>query len=170
MNRIGSLAAALALVGVLGKFYAVPAIAQAVRAAAVKSVDEKGRTPYFSRVQCQPVPATGVCYAIFPQVPSNKRLVVEYAAASDLAFSAVKDVILGQDAGSLLSGKAWARLPVHYQGQYSAAGNGYYVASEKVLIYYEEQVPPSITIVENNASFNGTAAATISGYLVDLNQ
>jgi hypothetical protein len=44
-NRFMQIAGVLALMAVLGKFYAVPLIAQ-VRAAVVKNIDEKGRIPY----------------------------------------------------------------------------------------------------------------------------
>ena len=50
-NRLITMAGALALLAVVGKFYATPALAKLVRAALVKNVDEKGRSPY---MQFQP--------------------------------------------------------------------------------------------------------------------
>src|SRR5258706_15121720 len=76
-NRILTLAGILALVAVLGKFYAVPAIAQAVRAAVVKNIDEPGRSPFqqeaFFSGSCPNITACSVNYA---PVPANKRLVI----------------------------------------------------------------------------------------------
>lgn len=45
-NKLLTFAGALALIAMLGRFYAVPAFAQAIRAAVVKNMDEPGRTPY----------------------------------------------------------------------------------------------------------------------------
>ncbi len=81
-NRLVTLAGALALIAVLGKYYAAPAIAQVVRAAVVKNVDEKGRIPYMAATptSCVPFSASGVD-CTFPAVPANKRLVIEYINA-----------------------------------------------------------------------------------------
>jgi hypothetical protein len=75
-NRLLSLAGSLALVAVIGKYYAVPAIAQTVRAAVVKNIDEKGRIPYQEMSTCLS-PVAGIsCAVAFPLVPANKRLVI----------------------------------------------------------------------------------------------
>src|SRR5262245_58151061 len=71
-------------------FVAKDAIAQVVRAAAVKVVDEPGRNPYqafrpFSvstpstdgSYFCQQPPSPPVCFLLLPDVPAGKRLVVE---------------------------------------------------------------------------------------------
>ena len=80
-----------ALAAVFGLLNAGPAIAQAVRAALVKNVDEPGRNPYQGFVAfngsvaaapdgsyfCQQPPSAPTCFLIFPFVPAGKRLVVE---------------------------------------------------------------------------------------------
>jgi len=73
-NRLITLAGALALVAVLGKFYAVPAFAQ-VRAALVQDRDNKARSPFRTNVSCGY--AAGVCATDLPPVPAGKRLVIE---------------------------------------------------------------------------------------------
>src|ERR1022692_2551234 len=75
-NRLLTLAGTLALLAVLGKFYAVPVLAQ-VRAALVKNIDERGRNPYIQHLGCFSN-GTQSCTAFFPTVPANKRLVIEH--------------------------------------------------------------------------------------------
>ncbi len=74
-NRLMAMAGGLALLAILGKFYALPAIAQTVRAAIVKNTDERGRNPYVANVSCSPV--SGGCYAPGITIPAGMRLVVE---------------------------------------------------------------------------------------------
>jgi hypothetical protein len=74
-NRLITLAGALALVAVLGKFYAVPAFAQ-VRAALVQDRDNKARNSYRTNVSCGY--AAGLCATDLPPVPAGKRLVIEH--------------------------------------------------------------------------------------------
>ena len=76
-NRLWTTAGALALLAVLGKYYALPAIAQTVRAAIVKNIDERGRNAYVYNFTCNPT-AAGYCYATgAPVIPAGTRLVVE---------------------------------------------------------------------------------------------
>ena len=69
-SRLLTFAGSLALAAVLGKFYAAPAIAQAVRAALVQDRDNPARAP-FSAV----VPASGGTVSS-PAVPAGMRLIV----------------------------------------------------------------------------------------------
>ena len=77
-NKLLNFAGALAALAILGHFYAKPLLAQ-VRAALVKNVDEHGRVPYQQSTGCSPSPSN--CEALFPAVPSNRRLVIEYVSA-----------------------------------------------------------------------------------------
>lgn len=70
------LALALAIVGAI---YSLPAIAQSIRAAVVKNIDERGRVPYQQGGQCSGI---STCDVVFAAVPANKRLVVETVRAS----------------------------------------------------------------------------------------
>ena len=64
-------AGGLTLVTALGHFGAKPLMAQ-IRAALVKNIDERGRSPYTVMSPCT-VGETSECTASFPQVPANKR-------------------------------------------------------------------------------------------------
>jgi hypothetical protein len=69
-NKLWTLAAVLVLLAVLGRFYAVPAIAQAVRAALVQDRDNPARQPFSALVSA----VNGM--ASSPAVAAGKRLVV----------------------------------------------------------------------------------------------
>src|ERR1017187_7583386 len=84
-HKLLKFAGALALLAVLGKFYAVPAIAQAVRAAVIKNIDERGRVPYQATITC--VSASTVCQYYFPAVPAHSRLVIEYVGVEAIVNS-----------------------------------------------------------------------------------
>jgi hypothetical protein len=161
------LAAVLALMAVLGKFYAVPLIAQ-VRAALVKNIDERGRVPYMLQTQCDGGPGpTSQCAASFPAVPANRRFVVEYING-DLA------VMHTQFSGAFLEvpsvGPSFIFLASHFE---LTNANNYdlYSVSMPVVLYYEAGQMP---VVHIHASSLGNDPAlgslTLSGYLVDLTQ
>src|SRR5947207_15636412 len=81
-NKLFTLLAAMALLSVVGAFYAAPAIAQTVRAALVKNLDEPGRNPYMhtSYASCTSL-YTQTCQVFLPAPPAGKRLVVQYVSA-----------------------------------------------------------------------------------------
>ena len=79
-NRLLTFAGALALLAVMGKFYAQPLMAQ-VRAALVKNIDEPGRNPYTAFLPCYSS-STNSCTAFFPAVPANMELVVQHISMS----------------------------------------------------------------------------------------
>ena len=167
-------AAALAAVGTLGHFGAKPLLAQ-IRAALVKNIDERGRSPYIVQVPCQPGSDLGgpinKCTWTFPPVPPNKRLVVEYVNAAidgangGFAFNAYLQV---PSAGSQL-----IALTSHFEVSRPAfAGilHDYYSISMPVMLYYEAgQVPVAVALEQFSGHFmNGPF--TLSGYLIDLTQ
>jgi len=77
-NRLITLAGALALAAVLGKFYAVPAFGQ-VRAALMQDRDSKARNYYQTyNLSCGYAPS--ICSVDLPVVPSGKRLVIEHVS------------------------------------------------------------------------------------------
>jgi hypothetical protein len=67
------------LLAVLGKFYAIPAVAQALRTAVVKNIDEPGRNKYQATVQCAEAifGHYDTCQAYGTPVPAGSRLVVQ---------------------------------------------------------------------------------------------
>ncbi len=76
-NKLLTLAAALALLAVLGKFYAAPAIAQAVRAALIRDSDNGALQPVNFKLSVNQTSAAQFVDVDGPTVPAGKRLVVE---------------------------------------------------------------------------------------------
>lgn len=76
-NKLLTLAGTLALLAVLGKFYAAPAIAQAVRAALIRDSDNGALQPVNFRISVNETSATQFRFVDGPTVPAGKRLVVE---------------------------------------------------------------------------------------------
>jgi len=151
------MAGALALLAVLGKFYAVPAIAQ-IKAALVKNVDEKGRAPYQQSafVQCT-VAGAGLCDYYFPPVPAGKRLVVEHISANVYGPSGVNGIFL------VVGGNTSFALPGH-----TLALSSLYAVNEVVLGFYEAGQTPLFRMATAVVDPNSSAAVTLTGYLVDL--
>jgi hypothetical protein len=152
-TKLLTFAASLVLMAALGHFYAKPLLAQ-VRAALIKNIDEKGRTPYQADSSCIPTFPQITCQAVFPPVPAGRRLVIEYVNGE---FQLAENF---QPAASLtiVNTTAAYTLPPFFR-----FGNDYGVSSP-VLVYVE---------AGQQAGFNpiGTVAqAHITGYLVDLTQ
>jgi hypothetical protein len=146
-------AASLALIAVLGHSYAPPLLAQ-VRAALIKNIDEKGRTPYQADSSCIPTLPQIACAALFPVVPAGRRLVIEYVNAE---FHLAEGF---QPAASLsiVNTTAAYTLPSFFRF------NNDYGVSSPVLVYVE---------AGQQAGFNpigDVPQAHITGYLLDLTQ
>jgi hypothetical protein len=160
-NRLMQLAAGLALMAVLGKFYAVPLIAQ-VRAALVKNIDERGRAPYMVVALCDPQGLNSGCKAMFPAVPANRRLVVEYI--NGFVFTDRT-----QFHGAFLFPSALSplvlSLPTHFESGDIGTRDQYSV-SMPVVLYYEAGQIPSAEVFAGSGPVGGDFA--LSGYLVDL--
>ena len=152
-NKLLTLAGALALVAVLGKFYAIPLVAQ-VRAALVKNLDEKGRNPYQADSSCTAVFPNVSCSALLPVVPAGKRLVIEYVNGE---FVQSDSFTASFAALNLAPGVDYA-LPVF------ARFSGDYGVTSPVLIYVEAGQQARFTV-------SGTVSQVhVTGYLVDLAQ
>lgn len=158
-RRLFSLVAAMALVAVLGKFYAVPAMAQTLSAMLVRNVDEKGRAPYMHygvRV-CQ---GDAICDLYFPPVPAGKRLVVEHVnggvsfAANTLRFTAL---VAPQNTQFLLPAR-----PI--------TDPNLMIVNEAVLAFFESGQSPVFRVGLSSTTDTTPINAAISGYLVDLGQ
>jgi hypothetical protein len=85
-NTSLSLAGVLALAAILGKFYALPALAQATRAALVQDRDNPARSAFTVKV-----PVDGNLNAAFPTVPAGKRMVL-----TNMYFNVLANVIDAQ--------------------------------------------------------------------------
>lgn len=157
-NRLATIAGALALIAVLGKYYAAPAIAQVVRAAVVKNIDEKGRVSYVATANC-PVPVANIsCSAAFPPVPANKRLVIEYVNAEFNKTS-------GFDPSAAISFIGEDNLNRRFVlPTFLRVGASNFGVSSPVLIYVE---PGRIVTFD---VFGSVSQAYLTGYLVDLTQ
>ncbi|HLK62575.1 MAG TPA: hypothetical protein VKU19_03990 [Bryobacteraceae bacterium] len=159
-NRMLTLAGALALLTVLGKFYAVPAIAQ-IRAAVIKNIDEKGRVPYMQSgaVGCG---SQGLCDLIFPAVPANKRLVLEHVSGNfnPNPGAGINGIFL-EGAG----GFAVFSLPGS-----SMATPEIVAVNQPVLAFFEAGQTPFIRVAWSSTTNTGAFTAVVSGYLVDLTQ
>jgi len=86
-NKLLTLAGALALLAVLGKFYAPPVLAQ-VRAALVQDVDQPARAPFQVTV---PININNFNFTTVT-IPTGKRLVVDYISMSGAAQTSGTDV------------------------------------------------------------------------------
>lgn len=159
-NRLVTLAGALALLAALGKF-AAPAVAQVVRAALVKNVDEKGRSPYMQLLfRSCPSGGNGACELIFPPVPAGKRLVVEHVNAG-ITFATG-----GLRLSALTGGpNVLLLLPARPVSDPSILA-----VNEQTLAYFESGQSPTYRISVNSVSDVPALNATLSGYFVDLAQ
>jgi hypothetical protein len=169
-NRLMQLAAGLALMAVLGKFYAVPLIAQ-VRAALVKNIDERGRIPYMVQAHCASGQGvlTNQCAGSFPAVPGNKRFVVEYIngeidADHNRPFSRAFLELPSPNQGSLI-------LSTHFESLIGQTNFDTYSVSMPVVFYCEAG---QIAVIHLFAAQLGNSPVggdfILSGYLVDLTQ
>lgn len=160
-NRLLTLAGALALLAVFGKFYAVPLIAQ-VRAALVQDRDSKARNVYQEVESCFNV--TNPCVIPFASVPAGKRLIIEQVSALVTlpAAGTIADIELRGSGGS----GVFQFLPVvasigNFGGQFQ------YTTNQTVLASYDAGQAPNVdAFVASTAPF--TMIASISGYMIDI--
>jgi len=165
-NKLLTLAGALVLLVVLGKFYAQPLLAQ-VRAALVESIDEPGRQPYQQTVlfnQTNEGCTAFFCSVSFNPVPAGFRLVITHASAlfalvpggtGPRVSLAIDDNIFGT---TLL-------LPTPIFNDFTN-----YVASSPVSFYVDAGHTPFLLLEGNQVLHDGsiTAEATIVGHLVSV--
>jgi hypothetical protein len=159
-NRLWTLAGTLALLAVLGKFYAKPLMAQ-VKAAIVQDRDSKARNIYQAVNNCFNVP--NPCQVTFAAVPAGKRLIIEQVSAlvtlPTAAGSSLADVELR--GASVFQFLPLVAAPGNFGGQVQ------YSTNQTVLASYDAgQVPEVDTFVASGSTF--TVLASISGYMIDL--
>jgi hypothetical protein len=157
-SRLLTLAGALALMAVLGKYYAVPALAQA-RAALIKNIDEKGRNPYIQSGFLSCAAGTGLCDLFFPAVPSGKRLVIEQVSANINTSATPNATFL------VVSGGTYFTLAPS-----GSAASTFFAVNARVLAFYESGQTPVYRVAMPSSSPGVAIGATVAGYLVDLTQ
>ena len=143
------------LAAVVSGIAAGPAIAQIVKSALVKNVDEPGRSPYSASASCS---AADGCDMSFARVPANKRLVVQFVSANVSASNVNGDI----PSLVLLSGKIHAYLPT------TRVTKGFSNTGQAVTAYIDGNEVPIL-----NATLLGAAVQAngiLTGYLVDLTQ
>jgi hypothetical protein len=158
-NRLLTIAGALALIAVLGKFYAKPLMAQA-RAALVQDVDQPARAPFQATV---PININNFNFTNVP-VPTGKRLVVDYislsgAAQTDGAY--VQPIVIFSSSVAGSSNALFYVAP-----NQSTVAPGQYYDARQVTIYADSlSVSPAFAgFTPTFMSFN----AVISGHLVSV--
>ena len=158
-NILLTLAAALTLVVMVGKFLAVPLLAQA-RAALVQNVDERGRIPYQSTRNMNTCNGSPDCQLIFGAVPSNKRLVITHFDA--LVFvsgsGSLQDIFLS------VPGTSDRANPEFTASAPGAGGFNGFSSSREVLFYLDTGAGPTVDLQATNGMFG---IVTLRGYLVD---
>jgi len=140
------------LAAVISGVIAGPAIAQAVKAALVKNIDEPGRTPYQVDLSCS---ANGGCMVDLAAVPNNRRLVVQYISIQlNSSTSPPRLLLTSPVLFPLIS------IPVVF-----AEGQNY-IAAQALTAFYDSGKTPEILCGGTGINFG--CQGTIVGYLVDL--
>jgi hypothetical protein len=140
---------------VIGAITAGPSIAQVIRAALVKNIDEKGRNPYQSTGVCN---VFGRCF--FEQVPAGKRLIIEFVSLDVDSRDGTLPTFPAAAVFEASTGGASSTIPI-----YQRFGTDF-GANTSVFIYSQPGETPLITVIGGNSLTVNTA--TITGYLVDL--
>jgi hypothetical protein len=156
-NKLLTLAAALLLLAVVGKFYAQPVMAQ-VRAALVQDVDQPARAPFQATV---PININNFTYTSVP-IPAGKRLVIDYVSLSGAAQTSgayVQPIII------LNSAVAGSSSALYYLGPNpSTTTPGQYYLAQPMTVYADSlQVSPAFAgYTPSFMAFN----VVISGHLI----
>jgi hypothetical protein len=147
------------LIAVISGMTAGPALAQLVKAALVKNVDERGRVPYQEVVTCV---STGFgCQAQASAVPPGKRLVIEHVSMR---------IIINNSTGTPEAG-VFGNAVVQYLNPILSPTGGTtrtYFANEAVLTYYETGQAPYASVFLSSLATSMQVVVTFSGYSVDL--
>lgn len=161
-NRLITLAGLLALLAVAGKFYAVPAMAQAVRAALVQDRDSRARNYYQAQnVNCGYL--VGYCPTDLAVVPAGKRLVIDHVSGE--VFTPGQNDLWRV----ALVAKNASFLAFFPFSSGSPTGNNFYnhLFSQDTFAVFEAGQTPQIAAFSSGA---GAIAwqASVSGYMIDV--
>ena len=161
-NRLLTMAGALALMAVFGKFYAVPLIAQ-VRAALIKNVDEKGRVPYMQQAFLNCSTSNNLCDISFATpVPASKRLVIENVNANIFSPNGINNVSISTHP---VQGTMTYVLPAHVTSNATL-----FDVNERILTYFEAGDAPFFRVALGTGGTSAAINVVVAGYLVDLTQ
>jgi len=156
-NRLFTLAAALTLAAVVGGFYAAPVLAQAVKAALVKNVDERGRVPYQSAAACSASGGPAIsCDILLTKVPVGTRLVLEHISSNNQLPPGATFYTFSTTHGTMLPPKLFASFP----------GSTIWTGNDDLLEYFEAGETPKVSVFATATSLTANVLAT--GYLVTL--
>ena len=157
-NKLLTFTGALALLAVLGEFYAPPLMAQ-VRAALVQDRDSVGRNLYQSVNNCSNV--TNPCVIAFPAVPAGQRLIITQVSALLIMPPGVTPLN-----AELRGANVFQFLPaIATPGNF--AGESDYVVNQTVLASYDAGQSPEVAVfVPSPSAFS--AEASISGYMIAI--
>jgi len=158
-SRLLTLAGALALLAVLGKFYAVPAIAQAARAALVQDRDSPPREPFSIKADL----LGGTAVYNIPPPPAGKRMVITSITAI-LDQAGTTDVLF--DVGASSEGRGYR---YEYALQHAGLFPERYFGTFPSLIVLDPDGTAQTTISVQGA--NDTildSQITVTGYYIDI--
>jgi hypothetical protein len=160
-NRLLMFAGVLAMVAVLGKFYAIPLYAQA-KAALVQDRDSPGRNFYQEVESCYLV--TSPCVIAFATVPAGERLIIQQVSTLSTMPTATgpADVELRGASGS----GVFQFIPV-VAAPFNFGGEFQFTAHAPVLASYDVGQVPNVDVFSPTGS-SFTVVASISGYTVAI--
>lgn len=157
-KKLFTVAAALMVVAVIGKYYAVPVMAQAVRAALTQDVDQPARAPFQASVT---VNVSNFTFTSVP-IPAGKRLVIDYITMNGAAQSSgpyVQPIVL---LSASVAGNPSANY--YFGPNPSATVPGQYYANYPTTIY-ADSLSLSPAFAGYTPSFD-TFVVNISGHLI----
>jgi hypothetical protein len=151
---------------VVGVFSAVPAIAQAVRAALVSNADDPGRIPYARQVTCD-FNGNDRCLVQLSPVPNGKRLVITHVSGQVVESLPVGTFLSPAVLGGFGAGAvAELRLAPTYIGNFS--GFNYFVFDQSELLFIDSGQSPYVsTVLGGIPSAISSASFFLSGYMLD---
>ena len=126
-----------------------------------QDMDSPGRNPYYQTVPCYSA-SSNQCQALFPAVPANMRLVVQYINSS---IDTPTPFISGEFD---VNGTIFLPILHTLQGN-DSAGNKIYIASQPMLYYFEAgQQPYFVENAQTGVFMFMSGSVTLTGYLVKL--
>jgi hypothetical protein len=146
-----TLAGALAIMSVLGHYFAKPVLAQ-VRAALISNIDEPGRIPYTAALSSTSTTSTGGVYFPAPAVPANRRLVI----------TSVSGILATQDTSSTGILEFFANLQ-DVRGMVPVGTTN--IFSQTTQIYFNAGEAPAV--FTNKPPQSAGSEVILSGYLLD---
>ncbi len=163
-NRLLTLAGALLLLAVLGKFYATPLMAQ-IRATLIQNRDEPARNLYEMYRTC--TDSGNKCTVNYPAIPANKRLILTHVSGYALGAGVLADHVNGGVLSRETGDMSRKGLVASLQGSFTTTPGGRWSVNQEVLTSFEAGEAPSIEI-ETNATGWYVGLFHISGYMIDV--